>query len=64
MKTDNDVAEKYSEDEKIKKAFLDGMYYERRACARLALSVNDAMAHAVGKLIRIRATDQNRGKYE
>jgi dienelactone hydrolase len=48
----------------VQGAFLAGMNYERRAAARLAFSVNDAMAHAIGRLIRMRAHDANRGKYE
>ena len=64
MTTDEIVAEKYASDPELKKAFLAGLQYERRAAARLALSVNDPMAHAVGKLIRVRAVDQNRKRYE
>ena len=45
-------------------AFLAGLTYERRAAARLAFSINDAMAHAIGRLIRSRANDENRGRYE
>ena len=48
----------------IEEAFLAGVIYERRASARLALSINDAMAHAVGKLIRSRASDAQRHRYE
>lgn len=48
----------------VQGAFLAGMNYERRAAARLAFSVNDAMAHAIGRLIRARAHDANRGQYE
>lgn len=64
MITDEIIADKFSKDEKLKEAFLAGLQYERRASARLALSVNDPMAHAVGKLIRVRAKDENRRKYE
>lgn len=45
-------------------AWLAGVNYERRACARLALSVYDAMAHAIGGLIRSRGRAADRRRYE
>lgn len=48
----------------IRDAFVAGLTYERRAAARLAFSINDAMAHAIGRLIRSRANDESRGRYE
>jgi hypothetical protein len=48
----------------IQDAFMAGLTYERRAAARLAFSINDAMAHTIGRLIRSRGHDANRKQYE